>query len=388
MKALTFIWKHKASRAVALLFLCNGFFFGSWAIRIPEVKEFFSLSEQSLGLVLLSIAIGSLCIMPFMGKLSKRFGAGKISLVLSFLFATFLPLPLLVAEISSLVLILFFMGISLAGMDIAMNICAAVIEEKEEARIMSAFHGCWSTGMMLGSGIGSIGKGAEIPYFEYMIMVATLFTTLIFIQRKHLIKLVEEAPPEEEAIFALPGKSLLVLAIVALFSFLAEGAIADWSTLYMEKSLMSDLYLVGWALAAFELSMAIGRFFGDELTEKIGPLRILIGGNLLVAASIGGLLMLSNTWIAILGFGIAGIGFSVIVPVIFSEAAKTPGMSTGGNMTAIGSVGYFGFLLGPPVIGFVAEALSLPQALGLLALVSLLSALLVRFAWKPAASKS
>lgn len=388
MKAIRFIWNNKASRAVALLFLCNGFFFGSWAIRIPEVKEVFALSEQNLGLVLLAIAIGSLCIMPFMGNLSKRFGAGKVSLILCFLFAFMLPLPLLVSEISFLVLILFFVGISMAGMDIAMNICAAVIEEKEDARIMSAFHGCWSTGMMLGSGIGSLGKGEGIPYFEYMIIVVAVFTTLIFLQRKHLLNLVEEAKTEEEAVFALPGKSLFVLAIVALFSFLAEGAIADWSTLYMEKSLMSDIYLVGWALAAFEFSMAIGRFFGDELTEKIGPLWILIGGNLLVAASIGGLLMLSNTWIAILGFGIAGIGFSVIVPVIFSEAAKTPGMSTGGNMTAIGSVGYFGFLIGPPLIGFVAEALSLPQALGLLALVSFLSALLVKFAWKPTTSKA
>lgn len=383
MNSIRHILTHAPSRAIASLFLCNGFFFGSWAIRIPELKQLFQLDESELGFTLLAIAIGSLCIMPLMGRLSKKYGAGTLSITLTFVFGLILPIPLSLSTYSLVLLVLFFMGISMGGMDIAMNTAAAVVEEEEDVRIMSSFHGFWSTGMMLGSAIGSLTKGAEIAYTPNMIVIATFFLFIIFLQRSVLLPIKEDKIKEEEPAFALPGKNLLVLAVVILLGFLAEGAIADWSTLYMEESLHTDPSYAGWALSAFGLAMAIGRFMGDDVTKKIGPMNILVGGNLMVAISIGGLLLIANSWVAILGFGIAGIGFAAIVPVIFSEAAKTPGMSTGGNMAAIGSVGYFGFLLGPPVIGFIADYLSLPQALGILALSTFLAAILVKVAWKP-----
>lgn len=383
MNSIRYILTHAPARAIATFFLCNGFFFGSWAIRIPELKQLFELDESELGFTLLAIAIGSLCIMPLMGNLSKKYGAGRISIILTFFFAILLPIPLSLSSYSLMLVVLFFMGISMGGMDIAMNTAAAVVEEQEDVRIMSSFHGFWSTGMMLGSAIGSLTKGAEIAYTPNMAVVSTVFLLLIFFQRSVILPIREEKGKKEEPAFALPGKNLLVLAVVILLGFLAEGAIADWSTLYMEESLNTDPSYAGWALSAFGLAMASGRFMGDDITRKIGPKKILVGGNLLVAISIGTLLLMANSWVAILGFGIAGIGFATIVPVIFSEAAKTPGMSTGGNMAAIGSVGYFGFLLGPPVIGFIADSLSLPEALGILALSTFLASILVKVAWKP-----
>lgn len=383
MKALQYIFSHAPSRAVATLFLCNGFFFGSWATRIPEVKHVFDLSEQSLGFVLLAIAIGSLTIMPFMARIGNRLGAGKASVLLCTLFGLLLPLPLLMPSQSYLMAILFIMGIGMGGMDIAMNTAAAMIEEQEDVRIMSAFHGFWSLGAMLGAWIGSISYGASIPYSSHMAVVVSLFLLLVFSQRNQYFSISETQPNEDDPSFILPGKNLWVLAIVALLVFLAEGAIADWSALYMTHNLQAKASYAGFGYSAFALMMAVGRFYGDEITEKLGPSNILIGGNILVAVSIGALLLLAHPWIAILGFAVAGFGFSAVVPVVFSEAAKTPGMSTAANMAAIGSVGYFGFLAGPPMIGFVAETLSLPKALGILALASLFSAILIKVALKP-----
>lgn len=381
MKALRYIFSHLPSRAIATLFLCNGFFFGSWATRIPEVKHVFELSEQSLGFVLLAIAIGSLTIMPFMARIGNSFGAGKASVFLCLLFGLMLPLPLQMPSQGALIAVLFIMGIGMGGMDIAMNTAAAMIEEQEDVRIMSAFHGFWSVGAMMGAWIGSISYGANVPFSSHMAAVVTVFLLLVFLQRKFYFSIAESSPSDEPS-FILPGKNLLILAIVALLVFLAEGAIADWSALYMTDNLKAKATYAGFGYSAFALMMAIGRFYGDEIAQKLGPTKILIGGNLLVALSIGGLLLLAHPWIAVVGFAIAGFGFSAIVPVVFSEAAKTPGMSTAGNMAAIGSVGYFGFLAGPPMIGFVAETLSLPEALGILALASLFSAFLIRVGLK------
>lgn len=382
MKSLRYIFSHGPSRAIALLFLCNGFLFGSWAARIPEVKTVFQLSEQDLGFVLLALAIGSLCIMPFMARIGVRLGAGKTTVLLAVFFNLVLPLPLLMTSPFSLVVILFLMGLGMGGMDIAINTSAAIIEEKEGVRIMSAFHGFWSSGAMMGAGIGSLTYGAGISYVLYMAVASSFFLFLIFIQRTIYFS-IEDANASEEPAFALPGKNLFVLALVALLVFLAEGAIADWSSLYMKENLHTDISYAGLGYSAFAFAMAIGRFFGDGITRSLGPSKILIGGNVLVTLSLGALLILANPLLAILGFALVGFGFSSVVPVIFSEAAKTPGMSTVGNMAAIGSVGYFGFLVGPPLIGFVADTFSLPQALGILAVGSLLSALLIQFAWKP-----
>jgi len=280
-------------------------------------------------------------------------------------------------------MILFIMGLAMGGMDIAMNTAAAMLEAQEDVRIMSAFHGFWSAGAMFGAGIGSLSYGAGIDYVSNMVFISTVLMFMIFLHRKIYVS-IQEGGSSEPTSFALPGKHLFVLALVALLVFLAEGAIADWSTLYMKEDLHADLSIAGWGYSAFAMMMALGRFMGDDLTHRIGSRKILIGGNLLVTLSIGSLLMLAHPWIAIAGFAVAGLGFSTIIPVVFSEAAKTPGMNTAANMSAIGSVGYFGFLIGPPMIGFVAESLSLPKALGILALGSLVSALLIKFAWKPA----
>lgn len=321
--------------------------------------------------------------MPFMARIGNKLGPGRASVLLCTLFGLMLPVPLLLPNQLLLMGILFVMGIGMGGMDIAMNTAAAMIEEQEEVRIMSAFHGFWSIGAMMGAWIGSVSYGAEVPYTSHMALVVTVFLLIIFLQRNVYFSISDTQAPSDEPSFILPGKNLLVLAVVALLVFLAEGAIADWSALYMTEDLNAKSTYAGFGYSAFALMMAVGRFYGDEITQKLGPSNILIGGNLLVALSIGGLLLLANPWMAIIGFAVSGFGFSAIVPVVFSEAAKTPGMSTAGNMAAIGSVGYFGFLAGPPMIGFVAETLSLPKALAILAIACVFSASLIKVGWKP-----
>ncbi len=363
---------------VGLIFSFNSFLFGNWVTRIPDVKIALGMSDADLGLALLGAPIGAMLIMPFSGWLIARFQLGRVVWVSSFLH---LGAPILLSSAPNFYLLtaaLFYFGLTNAWMDIAMNAAAAATEKEAGKPIMSTCHGMWSLGAMLGSASGSLLVGLQIPVRLHLISLSILVLTVVTLLFK-LIDSYREESSAEDKVFALPNMSLLGLAFMAFCILLSEGAIADWSAVYMSQTLLSNPYLVGFAYAGFSGLMAIGRFAGDTLIPKFGSKKIVFVGGLLAFFGLGVALLISNPIVAIVGFSLTGLGFSCIVPVLFSSAASEPGYTPGTGIAAVTIIGYTGFLVGPPLIGFLSEMHSLPAGLSLVVILSGLVSVLTLF---------
>lgn len=367
---------HAPSRAIGLVFGINGVVFGTWITRIPEIKGKLALSDADLGLALFGVPLGAFLIMPLMGRITDALGAGRATLWSAYLLCLTIFLPALAPDFWVLGGALLVFGAVHGGMDIAMNATAARVEQEHRLNIMSACHGCWSLGGMLGASTGSLAYGMGIPFLLHLLLVCGLMVIVAVSQRRALRPI--RFQRSEEPLFALPGKALLVFALVGFCIMFGEGAIADWSALYMTDSLGADALLAGAAYAGFSLAMALGRFFGDGVMARYGARPLITCGSLLSALCLGGLLAWGHPLTAVLGFTLSGIGFAVIVPVLFSEAAKVPGMVPGASIAAVGSLGYLGLLAGPPLLGLVSERWSLPLAMALVAALCLLAAGLIQ----------
>lgn len=367
----------KPSRAIGLIFLTNGLLFGTWITRIPEIKEILSLSEGDIGLALLMVPFGALAVMPFMGKLTARFGVGRFTfwLSLAYCFAV-IAMAFLWGNFYVLCFALFMIGITTGSMDIAMNTAASTIETQYQRTIMSTCHGFWSLGAMIGSASGGYLYGIAFPFRLQIFLLGGAFILMILFLSKILSPLSHQSTSDEPW-FALPGKSLIGLAIIAFCMMLSEGAIMDWSTLYMTDSLQADPRISGLAFAAFSATMALARFSGDSWAERIGPYKVLFWGILIAGLSMLAILLIAHPLFAIFGFAIAGFGFANLVPILFGLAGKAETGSPGTNIAAVGSQGYFGMLAGPSLIGFLAEGVGLPLAMGSVVLLCGLALVLV-----------
>jgi MFS family permease len=285
-------------------------------------------------------------------------------------------LPVFGTDQMSLTILLFLYGLSTAFMDIAMNAAAAVTEKKRNYPIMSTCHGMWSLGAMVGSGVGSLFVGFGIdPKIHLVSIVIILFIIILFLFPV-ILRYNDTEAVETGHAFALPTKAVLGLAFLAFCSMFNEGIIADWSAVYMAESLQSGPFYTGLAFSGYAMMMAIGRFSGDRLIPKFGNRRIVISGALISFFGILLALLFKSPVIAIIGFSFVGLGFSCIVPVLFSASAKTPGLSSGAGIAAVATLGYTGFLVGPPFIGWIADATSLGLAMGVVAILSLTVAVL------------
>lgn len=372
---LKFFFSRSESLVVGLVFSFNSLLFGNWVTRIPSVKDAIGLSEAELGLALLGAPVGAICIMPLAGWIIARLNLGKTILISAIIHACTLPLLGLADSFWTLSFSLFFFGLSNSVMDISMNAAAASTERKLKKPIMSTCHGMWSVGAMVGSGAGSILVGLKISTLAHLGGTALIIILLLVVFRNRLLTYHEEKRAGEKLI-AIPNWSLLLLAFMAFCIMTSEGGIADWSAIYMRDTLGANAFLTGIAYAGFSLLMAIGRMMGDYLIPRIGKRNAVMWGGLLAAAGLGFSLLSHSPLVAILGFSIAGFGYSCIVPVLFIAASNEPGYSSGTGIAAVTTIGYTGFLVGPPFIGFIAEATSLSIGLGFIVFCSLLVSLL------------
>jgi MFS family permease len=362
-------------RSVGFTFFINSFLFGNWVTRIPTAKSLLDISESELGLALLFAPIGGVMLLPIAGWLNKQLGLGK-SIFLASLIHVLTPAFLsLSTDWWMLAFGMFYFGLTNAWMDVAMNAGAAITEKELRKPIMSTCHGMWSLGAMLGSAVGSITLWAELGFQAHLIG-ASVVGILVVIYLGSSTRRIHEPLSEESKVLALPSARLLLLAFIAFSIMLGEGAIADWSALFMKETLQSPLLLIGLAFSAFAFFMAIGRFLGDAIIPVLGPRRIVFIGSTLSAISLGLVILLQDPWFALIGFGLTGLGFSCIIPVIFSSAADEPGYSAGAGIASVTVIAYAGFLLGPPFIGYIAEKYSLSTGFGLVVVLSILAALL------------
>jgi MFS family permease len=337
--------------------------FGSWITRLPDIQHRIQISDGELGLALLGLPIGSVAIMPFISYFIQKYGAGRVTVFISIFFCGISILPVFAASHLGLFLILAMVGIATGSMDIAMNASAAIVEKRYKRAIMSTCHGLWSLGGMVGAASTSILAGLAVSAKIQMIVLSILLLSVVVFLRKEML-LIEE-PSRQKRIFVIPRGILLGLAFIAFCVMLSESAIMDWSTIYLRKSLNTEVMLAGMGFAGFSLTMALGRFYGDILITTWGAKKLALTGLIIAIVGVVSALVIENSIVAIMGFTFAGLGFSCLVPAIYISAAKVPGVSAGEGLASVASLGYFGLFVGPPTIGMIAEKYGLNIGLGI-----------------------
>jgi MFS family permease len=367
-----------ARLAVLAIFFLNGFGFASWVVRIPAIQEKLALSEGLLGLALLGLAIGSLVSMPLAGWLVSRLGSRPVVGVTALLVSLVLVPLALVPNLALLFAALVMAGIAVGALDVSMNAQAVAVEKGYARPIMSSFHAAFSFGGLAGAVggglVASFGVG-PLPHFSAAAVLAAAAALAAY---NSLLPASADAGSHGAPAFARPTRALLGLGIISFCVLLGEGAMADWSAVYLEGTLETGPGFAAAGYAAFSLAMAFGRLFGDGLTQRLGPARLVRLGGALAAVGFGVALAVGEPYVALAGFACAGAGFSIIFPAALSAAGRTKGMATGPALAAVSTAGYFGFLVGPPTIGLIAEALGLGAALYVIVLLSAAIVVLAR----------
>jgi MFS family permease len=357
----------RARLATATLFFANGCGLGSWVPHIPDVKIWHGLSEGALGLALLVIAAGAVVALPVAGALTARVGSRAVSRVAALWFCIVLPLPLLAPDMATLLAAFVLLGIGSGALDVAMNAHAVLIEERYSRPIMSSFHGLFSLGGLVGSALAGGASDLGVPPAEHLTTAAGILGVAVLLAWRALLP---TAPAGGGGpLFALPRGHFVTLGAIAFVALLAEGAMGDWSAVYIRMNLGAAASTAAYGFAAFSLAMAIGRLTGDRLVASYGAPAMLIGGALIGAGALAVALLIGDPFAAVVGFAGMGIGLSNVIPVVFSAAGRLPGLAPGIGIAAVSTTGYFGFLAGPPLIGLVAEMSSLPIGLGVVALL-------------------
>jgi MFS family permease len=363
--------------AVAGVFFLNGFGFASWVVRIPTVQEKLSLSEGPLGVVLLGGVAGSLLSMPFGGWLVSRLGSRPVVATSAFLTSLALPLLAFASNMPLLVLTFVLLGITVGALDVSMNAQAVAVEKGYGRPIMSSFHAAFSFGGLAGAASGGFAASLGVGLAPHLLGVAILTAVATFPAYRALLPASTDVAGEGPA-FARPTRALAGLGVIAFCVLLGEGAMADWSAVYLSGTLGTGPGFAAAGYAAFSLTMAAGRLIGDRLTQRLGPVTLVRSGGALAALGLGLSLAVGQPAVALIGFACAGAGFSIVFPVALSAAGRAKDAAPGPAIAAVSTAGYFGFLVGPPAIGFLAEAVGLGAALYVVVLLSATIAVLSR----------
>lgn len=357
----------RARAAVTAMFLLNGTVFASWVPHIPAVKARLALNDAQLGLLLLCVAAGSIAALTLSGWLVARFGSRRVTVLAAISLSLLLPLPVAFASVWGVAGALLLFGACNAALDVAMNAQAVEVQNRYGRSIMSAFHGCFSLGGLLGASVAAGFFALGLDRTQHAVSMAAAGLTAAVLAAGWLLP----SPPTARAaepVFVCPTGALLPLGVLALFALLIEGAMADWSAVYLADARGASMGVAALGYAIFSLAMALGRFGGDRLIDRWGVSRVLRASAGLATAGLL-LTVTGGQWLALLGFACIGLGMANVVPLLFTAAARAPGLTPGRALAAVASAGYFGFLAGPPFIGFAAQAFGLPAAFALLAVL-------------------
>jgi MFS family permease len=357
--------------AVALIFFINGFVYATWVPRLAEIRAGLALSEGQLGLALLMLAIGALVAMPATGGLIARHGSRTLTAATVVLLGLALPPIAFAGGFAWLCLAFLLYGAATGALDVSMNAQGIAVERAYRRPIMSALHGMFSIGAMAGAGATGLVASQGVGMVPQLLAIGALTIILGFILTRAMLPAQADAGGRGEG-FVLPDRRLVALGAIAFCGLLGEGAIGDWSAVYLDQSLGADVEVAAVAFAVFSLTMALGRFSGDRIVARFGGGAVVCGGGALAGLGLGATLLIGRPEVAIVGFGLIGAGLSCIFPVALSVAARTPGMAAGTAIAGVCTIGYLGFLIGPPAIGGLAELTSLPVALSVVVLLFVL----------------
>lgn len=392
--ALSSVDVPKARVATQLIFLVCGLGMASWAPMVPYAKDRLALNDANLGLLLLLLGAGAMVMMPTSGWLVTRFGSRIVIACAALVLALALPLLLTLSSTGAMAVTLFIFGAGVGAIDVAMNAHGVQVQNLYETPVMSSLHGLFSVGGLAGSlGLGFLMKMGLNPVYA-IVSISALMLIITITQYKNLFSAeverqviarfstTSDAPSGSSQRFSWLHGSVLFLGLMCFAIFLAEGAILDWSAIFLRDSKGMDPELAGAGYAAFSVAMATMRLIGDKIVARLNGKTVVVGGSLL--AAVGLLIAILSPWAyaALAGFVLVGLGAANIVPIFFSAAGKLPGISPTVSLSAITTIGYTGMLAGPALLGFIAQQFSLSTALGFLALLLLLVALSYGFQGK------
>lgn len=358
----------RARVAVSIAFLLLGAGPGLWAVHIPIVQERLGISPAILGLALLVMAGGAVLAMPIMGWAVGHIGSRIPTAAGMMLYTATIPLPILAGNVSFFFIALFFFGLLMGSLDVVGNVQAAEVEVLRGKPTMSSFHAFFSIGGLGGALVGALliangwgdGTGAA--------GVCVILLALGAMAAGNLLP--SEKPIEGAPRFALPSRAVLGLGILAFLCFAIEGAVTDWSALFLTDAKAATPETAAYGYAAYAFAMAGFRLFGDPVVVRLGPKSVIVAGSLLCVLGLG--IALAAPWplVSAFAFGLVGLGAANIVPVLFSAGARTPGVASGVGVSAVATLGYSGFLVFPPILGFAADLFGLSAAIGIVLVMS------------------
>ena len=359
-------------RATRVAFLIAGIGMAAWAPLVPYAKTRAALDDASLGTLLLSLGLGSLISMPLTGILVGRFGCRKIVASGSILLLVLLPLLALLASPFTLALALMGFGASIGLIDVAMNTQAVEVEKRADKAMMSGFHGFYSLGGIIGAGLVSLMLAMGMDPLTAILVINILLIVLYLFCHNHLLN--ERLHQPDTPAFVVPRGWVLFLGILCFILFLTEGAILDWSALFLTSNRDIPASQAGMGYAIFSVAMTIGRLTGDYVVLKIGRTATLFFGSLCAAAGLGLAVFVPDTTTTLAGFLLVGFGASNTVPIMFSAAGRQKTMPVNLAIAAMTTIGYAGILAGPALIGFIAHLSSLSVAFCIVAALLLVVA--------------
>jgi fucose permease len=352
--------------AVSAVFFANGVALASWVSHIPAVKARLAIGDGQLGLVLLSMAAGAVAALPLAGWLIGRLGARAATVGSAIGLCVTLPLPVLSPSVALLVAALTLLGACNGLLDVSMNTLAVTVEDRVGRPIMSSLHGLFSLGGVAGAVGASTAMAGRLTDAGHVLGTAASLLVLLAVALPAVPRpAVPPGPPVP--VFVKPSASLLALGLLTFCGLLVEGAVGDWSAVYLHDALGATAAVSATGFGAFSLAMAAGRFGGDRVAQRLGAARLLRLSGVLAAAGLAVSLLLGHPVVAVAGFGLVGAGVANVVPILFGAAGRVAGVPSGTALAAVASTGYVGYLTGPPLIGLAAEAAGLPAALGVVA---------------------
>lgn len=422
----SFVLARAATRAQ---FFCLGGIYGTWGVHVPTIKAHYRLDEASLSFALLAVAGGAVFALLRAGALVSRIGARAGAIGSGIVMCAALGALLASESYAMLIAAALVLGASSAVFDVSINTEGAALEALGTRKVMSGFHGMFSLGGMAAAGVGAWVIGAGIPADVHLMVAAALLAPTVVLAGAFMLpahsphdanlaasvqgaKAVADRPPlpsfaspdqgssriastragsdertnagATTGTLAGPGKHtdaarrsrrrLLLLGLLGAAGLEAEGAMYDWSVLYLDQNLGAVPALAALAYGSFSAAMAAGRFAGDALRTRVDGATVLGGGAMLAACAMTAVLLIGHPLVALIGFAVVGLGLANVVPVLFVAATEIPGVAPSVGIAKVSSLGYLGFLLGPPLIGWLAHATSLPIALGVVVLALLLLA--------------
>lgn len=351
-----FVTPLRQQRATRMIFFVAGLGMASWAPLIPFVKNRINADDATLGLLLFCIAAGAMLMMPFTSRLIARFSYRFIILCCCVALALILPLLLIGASLSVLAVLLLCFGAANGILDVTMNAQAIVVEQASGEAKMSGFHGFYSLGSITGAGGVSVLLGADLPPVLAAALVAGGVLLLALIAFPQLLRKRHAPRAQQQGVLqALCHRVVLIVAILCFFIFLIEGAMLDWSAIFMAAERGMALHHAGFGFAIYSIAVAIGRLFGDRIINRVGGTRVLIGGGVLAAGALSVLLVSTSVPLALGAIFFIGLGLANIIPLLFTTAGNQPELSADVAIPAVTLVGYSGLLAGPALIGFSAH---------------------------------